>query len=278
MLKRSITAIVAVLIFFPVFIFSDTWVLPIVAAVLSAMACFEMISCVGQKKNLVISIPIYVEAIFFPIFLRYCGLVGNMNLFIKVAVFCVLATILYIFAVAVFQHERICVTEAGLLAAATIYIIAAFTCIVYVRDFIEPGFYVFLLCICSAFVTDIFAYFTGYLFGKHKLIPAVSPKKTVEGAIGGVVFCVLAFILFGFVIEKCTDYTANYLILAIGGVFISVVSQIGDLVMSLIKRKYGIKDYGKIFPGHGGVLDRCDSVIAVIIVMSIIGTFFNLFN
>ena len=99
--------------------------------------------------------------------------------------------------------------------------------------------------------------------GKHKLIPDVSPKKTVEGAIGGVVFCTLAFVLYGFVLTVVIDgIQANYLAFVCVGIVLSVVSQCGDLVFSLIKRKYGIKDYGKLMPGHGGILDRFDSVIA----------------
>lgn len=279
MLKRIITSIVAILILLPVFIFSDTWVFPIVVSLVCAIGCYEMISCVGQKKNLIVSIPLYIEALFFPNFLRYCSTMGKMDDFIKIAIFCVFGTILYVFAVAVFQTEKMAVTEAGLIASATVYIIAGLTCLVYVRDILFPGLAMFLLCLVCAFATDIFAYFTGYLFGKHKLIPAVSPKKTVEGAIGGVVFCVIFLVLFGFIVEATVvGADANYLVLAIGGVFISVVSQIGDLVMSLIKRKYGIKDYGKLFPGHGGVLDRCDSILAVTIVITVIGTYFSMFN
>ncbi len=201
-----------------------------------------------------------------------------MSGFIKIAVCAILGTLLYIFAVAVFQNEKISVTDAGLIASSSLYIMAAFSSVIYIRDTFKAGQFMFLLCICAAFATDIFAYFTGYLFGKHKLIPTVSPKKTIEGAIGGVVFCVLIFVLFGFLVGAFTDYSANYLVLVIGGVLISAVSQIGDLIMSLIKRKYGIKDYGKIFPGHGGVLDRCDSILAIAIVMAIIGTYFNMFN
>jgi phosphatidate cytidylyltransferase len=130
-------------------------------------------------------------------------------------------------------------------------------------------------------MSDSFAYFTGRIFGKHKLIPSVSPKKTVEGAIGGVVFGVLTAVVFGFVVSTFFDpdgvITANYLVLAISGMFLSVVSQIGDLIMSVIKRHYNIKDYGKFFPGHGGILDRFDSIIAVSLVMAVICTYFNFF-
>ena len=93
-------------------------------------------------------------------------------------------------------------------------------------------------------------------------------------------FCVISTVLFGFVIEKFFNAegitNANYLILIIAGVFASVVSQTGDLIMSVIKRHYGIKDYGKIFPGHGGVLDRFDSVLAVSMILAVICTYFDL--
>jgi phosphatidate cytidylyltransferase len=114
--------------------------------------------------------------------------------------------------------------------------------------------------------------------GKHKLIPDVSPKKTVEGSIGGIVFCMLAMVIFGLIVNAISDFHANYLMLVVGGLLASIVSQIGDLCMSVIKRTYGIKDYGKLFPGHGGMLDRFDSVIAVSIVLAVFSSFFNFFE
>ena len=100
-------------------------------------------------------------------------------------------------------------------------------------------------------------------FGKHKLIPDVSPKKTVEGSIGGIVFCALGYIIYGLLVSKFFEVEMNIIALAVFGVLVSVISQVGDLAASLIKREYGVKDYGRLFPGHGGVLDRFDSVIAV---------------
>jgi phosphatidate cytidylyltransferase len=112
-------------------------------------------------------------------------------------------------------------------------------------------------------MTDIFAYFTGYFFGKHKLIPEISPKKTIEGSIGGILFCILAFLLFGLIVSAQTTTVPNYIGLGALGLLVSVFAQIGDLFASLLKREHNIKDFGNIFPGHGGIMDRFDSVIAV---------------
>jgi phosphatidate cytidylyltransferase len=130
-----------------------------------------------------------------------------------------------------------------------------------------------------AWSTDVFAYFCGRLFGKHKLLPDVSPKKTIEGSVSGVIFCVLSLLLYGFIINRMSNaFNANYLVLILAGLLTSVVAQIGDLSMSLIKRFYGIKDYGRLFPGHGGVVDRFDSVLSVSMVLLALCSFFPLFE
>jgi phosphatidate cytidylyltransferase len=153
-------------------------------------------------------------------------------------------------------------------AIVSMYIIGATSSIVMVREAIGGEYYWYFIFI-GAWVTDVFAYFSGMLFGKHKLIPAVSPKKTVEGAIGGAVFCVAFFIAGGALLNRFTQYDINLVVLAIAGLISAFVSMIGDLSMSVIKRTYGVKDYGTIFPGHGGVLDRFDSILAVAVVMAL---------
>ncbi len=292
MLKRIITSIVALIVFIPILIFSDTWVFPAAMAICSFLGCYEMLSCVGKNKNLFLLIPISLMAVFFPLSVRYSYLevkISDISYFStgiifsefsKFAIGIALIAALYIFAIAVFDNKKTSVTDAALIYISSFYIISAFTAIVYIHDFIELGKYIYLLTFICAWTTDIFAYFTGRFLGKHKLIESVSPKKTVEGAIGGIVFCVISVIVFGLIIENffnSGELKANYIVLAISGVFISIVSQIGDLVMSVIKRHFGIKDYGKIFPGHGGILDRFDSVIAVSIILAFICTYFNLF-
>jgi phosphatidate cytidylyltransferase len=115
--------------------------------------------------------------------------------------------------------------------------------------------YVWIIAL-AAFGTDIFAYFTGNLFGKHKLCPSISPKKTVEGSIGGIIGSVILCGIFGWFFIP--EGFVNCIIIGFAG---SLISQIGDLSASVMKRKIGIKDWGTLIPGHGGVLDRIDSML-----------------
>ena len=281
MLKRIITSIVALAIFIPFLIFSDTWFFPVAMSICSLAGCYEMLGCIGQRKNVFIVIPIYICAVLAPLSMRYAYIINQPSELLTFALSIFLVMTIYIFSVSVFDNKRIHVADTGLIISSSAYIIAAFTSIVYIHDTVHLGKYIYLLVFLGAWISDSFAYFTGRLLGKHKLIPSVSPKKTVEGAIGGIVFCVLTTVGFGFVIERfivqSDSVRANYLVLAISGIFISIVSQTGDLIMSLIKRHYGIKDYGWIFPGHGGFLDRFDSVMAVSVILAFICTYFNLF-
>ena len=285
MLKRIITAIVAICVMIPVLMLDHTWVLPIAVSVCTVIGIWEMLGCTGFRKNLFLTIPLCLVSAIFPVYARFLRQTTAdphtaLHALLKLAMAIAFIMALYIFGVAVFANKKVVITDAGLLYASCFYIIAAFTALIYIHDYINGGEYIYLLAFICAWITDIFAYFSGRLFGKHKLIPAVSPKKTVEGAIGGIIFCVGATLLFGFIVARFFDATgnmsANYLTLAISAIFISIVSQTGDLIMSVIKRHYGIKDYGKLFPGHGGVLDRFDSVLAVTMILAVICTYFDL--
>ena len=120
-----------------------------------------------------------------------------------------------------------------------------------------------LLPLLFSFASDTGAFFAGRSLGKHKLAPRVSPHKTVEGALGGLAANALSGALFALVMNGALDYSIPYLAIALVGLACSVVAQLGDLSFSLIKREFGIKDYGRIFLEHGGVLDRFDSVLFV---------------
>ena len=276
MLKRVITGIVAFLVFLPFIIFSDTVALPIGLGLCAAIAVWEAFHCVGLHKNLWLSLPLYPIAAAAPICMRCLGIDTTLTM----AVVAIFVLMLYTYAVCVFSKGKVDISAACTALVTCLYTMGGFAAIIYLHDFHAGGRFLYLLTFIGAWITDIFAYFSGRLFGKHKLIPEISPKKTVEGSIGGILFCVLAFLgftyiyntwLVGFLPDAAlpeVTVTLPYVLMAVVGFVVSIVSQIGDLSMSAIKRHYGVKDFGKLFPGHGGVLDRFDSVLAVAIILA----------
>jgi phosphatidate cytidylyltransferase len=125
------------------------------------------------------------------------------------------------------------------------------------------GRYLVLIPFVVAFMSDSGAYFIGCRFGRHKLAPVISPKKSVEGVFGGVVFSVLGMLIYALVIDLAFDYQISYVNAAVYGFIGSLGGVFGDLCFSVIKRQTGIKDYSRLIPGHGGILDRFDSTIFV---------------
>ena len=136
-------------------------------------------------------------------------------------------------------------------------------CIIYIRRLEHGFFYMILAIVCGAWITDIFAYLVGIMIGKHRFAPLVSPKKTIEGSLGGALFCVAFFCIGSLIYQAVADVTINWGLVVLYSFICTIVGQIGDLSFSMIKRSYGIKDFGSILPGHGGVLDRLDSLIFI---------------
>ena len=279
MKTRIITAVVAIAIFLPVLILSHTVALPVAMALCAFVAVYEMISCIGLRKAYALNIPLYLAALGLPFLMRYAK---DADFVRQCLVAVMLVFTLYLFAVLTFSHGKYKLCDVSVCFFTVSYILAGFLSILFLRDWVVGGEYVYLTVFIGAWVTDTFAYFCGMLFGqggKHKLIPDVSPKKTVEGSIGGTIFCMIAMLVFGLIVNRISGVLhANLIVLVVGGFLAAIVAQVGDLCMSLIKRTYGIKDYGKLFPGHGGMLDRFDSVIAVSIVLACCCSFFHFFE
>lgn len=277
MKTRIITAIVAMLVLIPILLFADYPVLPIALSISSLIAVLEMLNCIGLLRAWVITVPISVITLALPICVRWIHADYLPKILLAVSVL----TVLYFFTILLFSHGKYKLTDLCVCFMTVFYILLGFNGMLFVHDHAAGGEYIYLIAFIGAWITDIFAYFCGMLFGrggKHKLIPDVSPKKTVEGSIGGIVFCILAMVLYGVIVSAIEPtLEANIPVFACAGLLISIVSQIGDLCMSFIKRTYGIKDYGKLFPGHGGMLDRFDSVLAVSSVLLVITTFFDFF-
>ncbi len=134
------------------------------------------------------------------------------------------------------------------------------------------GMYYMIMIFIGAFASDTCAYFVGRAAGGKKLAPELSPNKTIAGSIGGIVGDIACMCLYGYILQTYFSFVLPYWEYALIGGVLSVVGQIGDLAASMMKREYGIKDFGNLFPGHGGVLDRFDAVLFVIPVVYFFAT------
>ena len=258
---RTITAAILIAIAIPILVFSKYIVYPIALAIVAVLAVFELMRVMDIYKNYVISIPAYLVALILPLLSYYFTKESRLEYLLFVAAL-IFAYMLYVMCVAVFSRGSFPMTMAAEAFLVVTYVSVSFTSLSTVR-YIEHGLICVMLAFLSAWGTDVMAYIGGSLFGKHKLIPEVSPKKTVEGSVCGIISAILVCILYGVIIEALTDINASYLSLAIIGCVLSVIAQLGDLAASLIKREHAIKDYGDLLPGHGGIMDRFDSILAV---------------
>lgn len=150
---------------------------------------------------------------------------------------------------------------AGVTIIGILYIPLCFGYLLLIRVMPITGVYLIWFVFIVSWLSDTSAYFIGRAFGKTKLSPSISPKKTVEGAIGGILGSVLGSIAYGFILQSFSIINIPLWHLFIIGILGSIISQVGDLAASSIKRNVGIKDYGNIMPGHGGLLDRFDSIL-----------------
>ncbi len=168
--------------------------------------------------------------------------------------------LMYCLTYFVFKYPNVSLAELAFNFLAISYVGFLFAHIVLLRN-LSQGMYLTFLTVGVTWATDIGAFFSGKTLGKHKLAPQISPNKTVEGAVGGLLFAVLTAVIIGYL---APNQSLTVTFMGVLGLAVGFTGQIGDLVESAIKRFAGIKDSGKIIPGHGGVLDRFDSILFTI--------------
>lgn len=277
-MTRIITGGVGILVMIPVCIYSHTFIWPLLLAFFSFIAVDEILVSTGFSKiekthSTVARIFSLLPMCTYLLSIRNSYIDEYRSLFLFSALFFFIQLV-----VALFKGNRLHSDKLYGMIAMVLYVVVSLTAISHIR-FInygnEEGKYIYLLVFFGGWVSDTFAYFSGRLFGKHKLCPAISPKKTVEGSIGGVLANMIAFAGYAFILRQFFDVSANIIFFAILGALFSAVGQFGDLIASSIKRHYGVKDFGKFFPGHGGVLDRFDSTLAIATVMLILDAAFG---
>jgi len=265
MLTRIISGIMGLILFFIV-MFSEKTVLSIAIALLSIIALYEAFKAYGYNKH---KIFILVGAL--------TSLIFAFGDFYKPSIvlgFFFLILVLFV-AIMLNKHEEILTKDIFTIMFLTLLIPFVFSAIGFIKRMDNGGIYVWLPFI-AAWVTDTLAYFTGRFLGKHKLCEKISPKKTIEGSIGGTLGAVAGFLIFAFSMSSAFKIQFNIPSLLILAFTSSILSQIGDLFASSIKRENGIKDFGNIMPGHGGVLDRFDSLLLTVPYIFIFLKFFPL--
>lgn len=193
-----------------------------------------------------------------------CAAVYYANLrfgFLPDTMVVVLGTLMALMFIYVFTYPKY-KTEQMLAAFFGVFYVAVMLSYVYQTRMIEAGVYIVWLVFLCSWGCDTCAYCVGMLIGKHKMSPKLSPKKSIEGAVGGVLGAALLTILYGMIFKNAMgiDQTHVWIMAGISAAG-ALISMVGDLTASAIKRNYEIKDYGTLIPGHGGILDRFDSVI-----------------
>ena len=254
MKTRIISAIVALMIFIPIFIVGGIW-FDIAAFILAILGLKEFLDIKKTKKE----IPVFIEFICY-IFLTLIIFFNSSSSSLLSVDYRLIAGVFLTFLIpTVLYHDRnlYSVNDAFYLIGGIFFLGMSFSLLILLRgEGLDILLYLFLISI----FTDTFAYFTGFLIGTHKLLVDISPKKTIEGMIGGTVLGVFVASMFFITV---IDSSLPIYVIVFMTLFLSIIGQFGDLVFSAIKRYFDKKDFSNIMPGHGGVLDRLDSIIFV---------------
>jgi len=263
MKQRVLVAVVGAPALIAVLCAAPGWATVILLVALCAIGGHELLTAVCSKE----------------LATRWCGLTGLMGMMViletycrilqpEFAGFCMVVLVLlvisvFVYAVAFYgKPTAITFQELCVIFVAGLVIPLAMGCLMRLR-LMTYGAGLVMIPLVAAFCSDTAALFTGMACGRHKLAPLASPKKTVEGALGGLAGGMLGMVIFRIVFQLVTSYPLHIGWCLLVGLLGAAMGQLGDLSFSIIKRQYGIKDYGRLLPGHGGVLDRFDSVIFV---------------
>lgn len=251
---RLLTAVVGISLLLCILFVAEQWnpIIGIIVGLASAFMTGEYLNAKGLLKVYELSIPCLLVSF------ALSQTVISQYLFLIFLVFMMIA-----FSVLILSHKKISYIDLAYAVCGTLLISFGMSALPTICSSGIGVVFYFVTVFALPWMADAGGFFIGATMGKHKLCPNISPKKTVEGAVGGVIFCIISALIVGVVFQYIImpDYKINFWALALLGLLDAPISILGDLSFSLIKRSLNIKDYGSIFPGHGGMLDRFDSII-----------------
>ena len=255
MLKRTITGVALIAVLVLVFLVLPAWCTAVLLVAMVIVAVSELLKTTGLVEDIRLILDAQVMAFVITV-TSYFG-TEYVSALIGVLVFVVL-----FFSEMLRTHGKLPFQQVAMAMVAGILVPFLLCALVRIRV-MENGVFFIVAPFVMAFMTDTGAYLVGCAIGKHKLCPIISPKKTVEGLVGGILGGIIGMIAYALVLQHFFGFTVNYIYAAIYGALGAGGATFGDLMFSVIKRQTGIKDYGKLLPGHGGILDRFDSVTIV---------------
>lgn len=232
------------------------WFIIIAIALLAFISEYEMINTIRQTGRDVYEVQLYIFTVLLIPSYLLLGLFGSLLLSM---LFIMLLLVQMIFE----KEDKISKTANSLLIFIYPQFFYLFLVALVTSGSVSSMRLKLLITFCAAITSDTFALFSGKLFGKHKLCPMISPKKTVEGAVGGIVSGYVIVMVLGFLANRYFNMNISYIHFIILGAILPALSQVGDLVASAFKRECKVKDFGTIMPGHGGIMDRLDSSLFI---------------
>lgn len=258
---RIISALVGLILLIAV-LYMGSIVLGLTVSIIAAIGLYEFYNSAARLNNIQPIKPVgYLTII--PLLLLGLESTGWYELDLGILTgISVCAVIFLSMGFIVFGHKKYNIIDACVTAFGIAYVPFLMSFLILIRN-MDKGIYLIWLIFIGAWGTDTMAYTFGRLFGKRKIVPEISKNKTLAGTIGGIAGCALLMIVFGIVARLNFGLDLSFTALVLLGVFCGVISQIGDWSASAIKRYVNVKDYGSIMPGHGGVLDRFDSILFV---------------
>ena len=255
MKTRIIASAILVPLLFLITLVAPVTVAAVVFGLLLAIGVYELLYRTGLVRH--VRMVLYSALSAFLLSMWSCYGSVHAYLLLGVVIFCML-----LFMEVMLDHVKVRVELVGLCMMAGFiipYMLCAFVRILAGTN----GRYFILLPFTIGFLSDAGAYFVGLRFGHHKLAPVVSPHKTIEGMVGGIVFAIAGAVIYGLILRFGLQFKVNFALAILYGLLGSLAGVVGDLMFSIIKRQTGIKDYGNLIPGHGGFLDRFDSLVMV---------------
>lgn len=253
-IQRWTSALLGFPLIAAVLIFGNELVIDIVFTVVAIMCLHEYFSCFKDKAKPIQEIG-YISTLIIPI-IHILEPRQFVYLLLIIPI-----TVVWIFLRVIVSNMKITIYDAAVTLLGIIYIVGFMIFLPLIID-LQDGKLLVWYALFTAWGTDVFAYLIGKAFGKHKFTE-VSPKKSIEGCVAGIIGAIVFVLVYTYVLNTYMNFNISYLYITVVAIFLSIIGQIGDLSASTIKRYAGIKDFSNLIPGHGGMLDRLDSVIFV---------------